>query len=127
MCFNQNHPLYKTIGAKGITLGEDFKTFEDFEKWGLSHGYKDDLDLIRIDLNKNFTSSNCEWVTTKQRLSRDLRKKRQKVARIDPNTNEVLEIFDSMKEAKTKYKTHIIDSIKNNEILRAGFKWQYID
>lgn len=127
VCFNTKHPLYKTIGAKGITLGEDFKTFEDFEKWGLCNGYKDDLDLIRIDLNKNFTSSNCKWVTTKERLSRDLRKKRRKIAQIDPKTNEIIKIFDSVSMAMEQIGSGIDQALKDPKLIRHGFKWQYVD
>lgn len=127
VCFNINNPCYKTIGAKGITLGEDFKTFEDFEKWGLSHGYNDDLDLIRIDLNKNFTSSNCKWVTTEQRLSRDKGGNRKKVAKIDPKTNQIVEIFKTVTDAKQKTHSRIDRALKDPNKILAGFKWKYIE
>lgn len=63
-CYNQNAKNYKNYGGRGITICEqwleDFKMFHD---WALSHGYRDDLIIDRMDVNGNYEPNNCRWVT----------------------------------------------------------------
>ena len=38
-------------------------SFEAFRDWSLSHGYADDLQIDRLDADKDYSPDNCVWVT----------------------------------------------------------------
>ena len=126
-CYNKNNISYKKIGAKGIILEQDFATYELFEQWALNNGYKDGLCINRIDENKNFCASNCEWIDKKIRMRTVDRKRWRKIAKIDPKTNEIIQIYPNIANAIREYNHHIREALKDPNLIRYGFKWQYID
>jgi hypothetical protein len=40
-----------------------------FAKWALAHGYRDDLQIDRIDNDDDYSPENCRWVTRKQNVN----------------------------------------------------------
>ena len=61
---NGNHPTKYT--EKHITVCEEWiNDYLAFKEWALSHGYKDDLSLDRIDNSKGYSPDNCRWVGRK--------------------------------------------------------------
>lgn len=65
-CYNSNTDNYKNYGGRGIKVCEEwFESSSRFIKWALNHGYKDGLQLDRIDVNGDYEPSNCRWVTAK--------------------------------------------------------------
>ena len=60
-CNNENHEHYLYYGGRGITYDDSWETFEGFWQ-DMSDGYSDELELDRIDPNKNYCKSNCRWV-----------------------------------------------------------------
>lgn len=60
---NPNTINYALYGGKGISICEDWKSYEPFKKWSIEHGYTDKLTLDRIDGSKGYCPDNCRWVT----------------------------------------------------------------
>jgi hypothetical protein len=61
-CSNPKHIHYKDYGGRGITLCEEWQTFEGYWEWAKSNGYDDSLSIERIDVNGNYEPSNCKFI-----------------------------------------------------------------
>lgn len=65
-CYRKSCKAYKYYGARGITIHKEWlDDFENFYKWSISHGYKGNLTIDRIDNDGNYEPSNCRWVDMK--------------------------------------------------------------
>lgn len=70
-CNNPNVKSYKTYGAKGIRLCDEWeKSFIPFCKWALTNEYADNLTIDREKSNKNYEPSNCRWLTRLENITR---------------------------------------------------------
>lgn len=65
-CENPNRAKYKDYGARGIKVCQEWHDAETFCRWALENGYKEGLQIDRIDVNGNYEPSNCRWVTPKE-------------------------------------------------------------
>lgn len=61
-CLNPNNKAYNNYGKRGITICDEWLDYNNFYNWAINHGYKDDLQLDRIDNNKGYEPNNCRWI-----------------------------------------------------------------
>lgn len=63
----ESQKSYSDYGARGIRVCDDWKNdFMKFKDWSLSHGYRDDLSIDRLDNDSDYTPDNCRWATRKE-------------------------------------------------------------
>lgn len=76
-CTCKNSTSYKDYGARGIKVCEEwFKSYIPFREWSLSHGYKEGLQIDRIDNNKGYSPENCRWVTHRENMQNTRKNKK---------------------------------------------------
>ena len=65
-CYNPNSDDYYKYGGRGIIICNEWldknNGFMNFYNWSISHGYRDDLEIDRINVNGNYEPSNCRWI-----------------------------------------------------------------
>lgn len=68
-CYNPNASNYHNYGGRGIDMDDEWRNdFQIFEDYCLSNGWKDGLQIDRIDNNKGYAPDNVRFVTRKQNL-----------------------------------------------------------
>lgn len=61
-CFRAAHPQYPRYGGRGISVCDQWESFDTFRVWSLASGYADDLTIERIDVDKGYNPDNCTWI-----------------------------------------------------------------
>lgn len=54
---------YRNYVGKGIKVCDEWKDWEVFKAWALANGYAPNLTIDRINPDKDYEPSNCQWVT----------------------------------------------------------------
>ena len=62
---NVNDREYSYYGGRGITICDEWLSYEPFRDWALQNGYSAELSIDRIDNNKGYCPENCRWTTQK--------------------------------------------------------------
>jgi hypothetical protein len=64
----QPHAAHQWHHGRGITVCAEWQTFEPFRDWALANGYRDDLEIDRIDNDGHYCPQNCRWVDESAQL-----------------------------------------------------------
>ena len=54
---------------RGITVCDEWLVFENFRDWALSHGYKECLQIDRVNNDAGYCPENCRWATPKENVN----------------------------------------------------------
>lgn len=66
-CYKLTDSQYKIYGERGIKVCDEWLNDRDsFYNWALTNGYKQGLQLDRINSNGNYEPDNCRFVTAKE-------------------------------------------------------------
>ena len=81
-CRNKNVERYRSYGARGISVCNEWQQFPAFYEWAMANGYSDDLTIDRIDVDGNYEPSNCQWLTRSEnskKAAEDRRRKKNEI------------------------------------------------
>ncbi len=66
-CYRKKQNDYPRYGGRGIRVCNEWRhSWRAFLDWALSHGYRQGLQIDRIDNNGDYCPENCHFVTPKE-------------------------------------------------------------
>ena len=81
-CEYKNRSNYRYYGGRGIKVCKEWTDYPTFKAWALSHGYREDLSIDRINNDGNYEPSNCRWATRSEQ-ERNKRPRQKRVVQPD--------------------------------------------
>lgn len=113
-CYNKSSGAYKNYGGRGIKVCNEWLSgFMPFLRWSLANGYKEGLELDRVDNDGNYEPLNCRYITKK------LNRQNTRHCKINMETaNEIRKSERPVKDLGSTYKlcNSTIYRIKNNKL-----------
>jgi len=73
-CNLKTDDSFQYYGARGIKVCASWlRDFSNFKSWAISHGYKSNLTIDRINHKGNYEPSNCQWLTNSENAKKAIR------------------------------------------------------
>ena len=70
-CLNKKSKYWDRYGGRGIKIYPEWACdFAVFRDWAQANGYRENLTIDRIDNNKGYEPSNCQWLTRSENASK---------------------------------------------------------
>ncbi len=69
-CQNPTDRMYPRYGGRGITVCDEWLSFENFMEWARASGYSEELTIDRIDNDGDYEPGNCQWLTYAKNASK---------------------------------------------------------
>lgn len=114
-CYNENNEGYKFYGGRGVFVCDEWRiSFLAFHDWVLANGYRKGLNLVRIHKEKDYSPSNCRFVTPRERSNNGSVKQNARYCLID---GEKMTFSDAVKKVPelTSRSLHIWASGKSKK------------
>ena len=96
MGYDMHHKKYYT--DRGITVCDEWNDYTKFRDWALANGYKEGLQIDRINNDLGYFPENCRWVTRE----RNMRNRRNTI--IVTYLGETKSLIDFAEEHGVNYK-----------------------
>ena len=94
-CYNPKSLSYKTYGARGITVCDEWNEhFEPFYEWSMENGWEEGLQIDRINNDGNYEPSNCRYVSSKVNCNNRSTTRKIEIDGITHSITEWCEIFN---------------------------------
>lgn len=70
-CHRPKTKGYQNYGGKGIKFCQEWHDFNVFKEWALDNGYNDEMFLVRIELDRDYSPENCKLVSAEEKKELD--------------------------------------------------------
>lgn len=108
-CLDEKCTSYNYYGGRGITICEDWKEFINFKDWALKNGYKENLQIDRVDNNGDYTPENCRFVTPEENI------RNSRITKLNYDIAEEIRMVHAKGEL-TKTKIGLVFGISRNTV-----------
>lgn len=135
-CFNAKGQDYKYYGGRGISVCEEWNSYQSFREWAYSSGYDEnapygECTLDRINPDGNYEPSNCRWITIQEQQRNkhplDMSRLEKPVEQLDSDGHVVCS-YRSINAASRATGVHspcITNVCKGNRKSAGGYGWRY--
>lgn len=114
-CLNPNQKFYKNYGGRGIKICDEWLDYKNLKKWAINNGYREGLDLDRINNDGNYEPSNCRWISHKVNCNN---RSTRKIIKIKGKEYTVEDIVKKYNLSKTCIHNRLKRGDKEEELIR---------